>query len=392
MGPNKITLPDSDDESPRNALLNSWHPHRNSISTGRSSPYHAPSRSMAWRDEMIRNAEKTSRRVKKIWGKLSWIQRILVVAALVALNVLLILFLIFNERIFSFLEPLAERWKHTRGGWLILWSMSFVAAFPPMIGYSTCGTMAGFVYGVWEGWAILATSTVAGSVCSFVVSRTVLRKWVDRLVANDKRFAAFTLILKHDGLKLLCMIRLCPLPYSISNAALSTFPTIHPVSYAVATALVTPKLFIPVFIGSRLAVIARTAEKMTVTDRLVNYSGIAIGAVVGVTTGWYIYRKTMARAKELEAEEANLIHESNRRTGHIPREFADDPDTEAAAEVIAREDLDAPDYFDESPEDERPEPQYHDDPTDDESDVFGTGDGDEDEPIIANISLHQTKR
>lgn len=385
----ELALPDSDEDSPRAGLLSPWRPPRSSLSTGRSSPY-VPSRSAAWRDEAINTAEKFQRRFLKIWSKLTLLQRILAVTALIILNVVFILFLVFNEKIFGWLEPYAERWKHTTGGWTILWAITFTTAFPPLVGYSTCATIAGFVYGVWEGWLILATATVAGSFCSFVLSRTVLRKWVERLIANDKRFAAFTLILKHDGIKLLCMIRLCPLPYSLSNGAMSTFPTVHPASYALATAIVTPKLLIPAFIGSRLAVIARTSEKMTLQDRVVNYSSIAIGAVVGAFTGWYIYQKTMARAKELEAEETGSIHDSTRRTGRIPRRFSDDPEAQAAAETIARDDDDAPDYFDVSPREERSEPRYHDEPTDDE-DVFGAGDGD-DPPVIANIGLHQQKR
>jgi uncharacterized membrane protein YdjX (TVP38/TMEM64 family) len=314
------------------------------------------------------------------------LQRVLAVTGVVVLNVMAILFLIFNESIFGFLEPLAERWKHTTGGWTILWAITFLTAFPPVIGYSTCGTTAGFVYGVWEGWFILATATVAGSFCSFIVSRTVLRKWVERWVANDKRFAAFSLILKHDGLKLLCMIRLCPLPYSLSNGAMSTFPTVHPAMYALATAMISPKLFIHVFIGSRLAVIARTREKMTMTDRLVNYSSIAIGATVGILTGLYIYRQTMARAKELEAEEASTVTDSVRRTGHVPPQYNDDPEAQVAANTLGRED-DAMEYFDES-DTERAE--YRDEPTDDE-DVFGRGDGN-DEDVIDSIGLHQQKK
>ena len=128
----------------------------------------------------------------------------------------------------------AEKWKHTTGGWIILWLMIFTTAFPPMIGYGSCGTLAGFVYGIGEGWVIYTTATIAGSYCSFIVCRTVLRKYVERMVANDKRFAALTLTLKEDGLKLLCMIRLCPLPYSLSNGAMSTFPTVRPEMYALA--------------------------------------------------------------------------------------------------------------------------------------------------------------
>ena len=69
-----------------------------------------------------------------------------VIAGLAAITAA-ILFLIFSEAIFAWLEPVAEKWKNLSGGWLILWAMTFVTAFPPVIGYSTCLTLAGFVYG-----------------------------------------------------------------------------------------------------------------------------------------------------------------------------------------------------------------------------------------------------
>lgn len=124
-----------------------------------------------------------------------------------------------------------------------------------------------------------------------MVSRTILSQYVHRLVEQDTRFAALTLVLKRDGLKLLCMIRLCPLPYSISNGAISTFETVTPSTFALATAIVTPKLMIHVFIGSRLAVIARSGEKMDVMTKLINWLSIIVGVIVGGLTALFIYKR-----------------------------------------------------------------------------------------------------
>lgn len=293
----------------------------------------------------------------------------------IALDTMVVLFLVFNEKIFSFLQPLAERWKGTTGGWVILWIVTFIAAFPPMIGYSTCVTTAGFVYGAWEGWVIVATATVAGSFCSFIVSRTILRSYVERMVANDKRFAALTLTLKQDGLKLLCMIRLCPLPYSLSNGALSTFPTIQPTTYGLATAIITPKLLVHTFIGSRLAIIAKSGGEMSGGAKAVNYISITIGACLGMGVGYYVYQKTMARARELEQEEAANVQNSVRRTGAPPKQFTDDPAAQNAAETLAEQDT--MDYFDEhSTSNARGE--YTDEYTD-EDDPFGRGDSPDEE-------------
>lgn len=305
-----------------------------------------------------------------VFKRMTVLQRVLAGLALLVINVMIILFLVFNERIFGLLEPYAEKWKHTTGGWIILWGLTFLTAFPPMIGYSSCGTIAGFVYGVGEGWLIYASATVAGSFCSFIVSRTVLRKYVERMVANDKRFAALTLTLKEDGLKLLCMIRLCPLPYSLSNGAMSTFPSVQPSAYALATALITPKLLIHVFIGSRLAAIAKGGE-MTTGTKMLNWASIIFFGLLGAFVGWFIYRKTMQRARELEAEEQDRVRDTTRRTGAPPPEFMDDPEAQVASETLAQEDDDVA-YFDDVPS-----PQPYRDGGADDGDIFSKGDGDD---------------
>jgi uncharacterized membrane protein YdjX (TVP38/TMEM64 family) len=130
-----------------------------------------------------------------------------------------------------------------------------------------------------------------GSFSSFVVSRTLLSGYVHRLVANDKRFTALALTLKHDGLKLLVMIRFCPLPYSLSNGAMSTFPTIRPLEFALATVLSTPKLLIHVFVGAKLYELAEKGAKMDARTKAINYISIVGGGVIGVVTGWLIYQR-----------------------------------------------------------------------------------------------------
>lgn len=307
----------------------------------------------------------------QVVNKMTLLQKILAVVALGVAGIAGLLFLIYSDKIFNdVLAPLAIKWKATTGGWIILWIMTFVVSFPPLIGFSTCGTLAGFVYGIWEGWLILATATVVGSTCSLIASRTILRSYVERLVANDKRFAALSLTIKHGGLKLLCMIRLAPLPYSISNGAMATFETVQPLTYALATALISPKLFIHVFIGSRLAAIARDGEEMSAGVRALNWLSIVVFASIGLVVGWYVYRKTMDKAAELEAEEAQNARNTTGRAAAGPRRFSDDVEAQTTSESPGH-DADDVDYFDDAPS---PKPPYS-DSLEAEEDVFSRGDG-----------------
>jgi hypothetical protein len=96
-------------------------------------------------------AKKYYRKGYKYFQRLPLWQKIVLILANIIGLVAVILFFIYNERIFSWLKPVAARWRDLRGGWLIIWAMTFVVAFPPMIGYSTSVTIAGFVYGFPNG-------------------------------------------------------------------------------------------------------------------------------------------------------------------------------------------------------------------------------------------------
>lgn len=310
-----------------------------------------------------------------MWFKFTPLQRAGIIVLDIVLIVLAILFVVYNERIFAWLSPAATSWRNLSGGWLILWFLTFFVAFPPLIGYSTAITVAGFVYGM-NGWFVVATATVLGSTCSFVVSRTVLRNFVSRLTEKNKRFAALSLVLKHDGLKLLVMIRLCPLPYSLSNGAISTIPTIRWHTFAIATALATPKLLLGVFVGSRLGDLAENGHKMDTKTKIVSYISIAIGISAGIATGYLVYARTKARARQLEAEEAAAAV-SGPRTSSLGSDFIDDPDEQEAVDTLRREADDI--SLHRTYSDDVEAGQYRDDSTDDEDaqerDVFDDGDG-----------------
>ncbi|OJD19651.1 hypothetical protein AJ78_00383 [Emergomyces pasteurianus Ep9510] len=384
-----------------------WSQHRSSLSRSSrrsSSLFAVPPASL--RDRTINNMKNSYQRVSRTFGRMSLLQKIGSVLATIAVITLGLGFMILTGQIFKWLEPVAEDWENSKLAYFVLVMCTFTVSFPPLVGWSTIGTVAGFIFGVWKGWLIYAIGTVTGSICSFIVSRTLLSSFVHRLMEHDKRFAALALTLKYDGLKLLCMIRLCPLPYSICNGAVSTFPTVHPLMYGLATAIISPKLLVPTFIGSRLRILAQSGETMSAGSKAINIISILVGIGVGIFTGWYIYRNTLARAKELEAEERannNIQPSLPTDSPHLqpPHIFSDDPEEIAAAQALDEEaqvgfhrggvalgydigaDIDD-DHVAIDPV------GYHDEFTDNDSDVFDDGDGDEVAgEINESYSLHR---
>ncbi|KAL1966691.1 hypothetical protein VTN77DRAFT_3888 [Rasamsonia byssochlamydoides] len=396
-----LSLPVSSPEESDTPLFASIRPPWSQSPVGRRGSLPISAREAAtFRDRIINQAQSSWRSLRKRWEKMTLWQKVLAVSAFIFSITLGLGFMAFTGQVFVWLGPVAEKWEDAPLAYILLWMGVFTVSFPPLVGWSTLGTVIGFVFGFWKGWLVYATATVVGSTCAFVVSRTVLSKFVHRLMEHDKRFAALALTLKYDGLKLLCMIRLCPLPYSICNGAISTFPTVHPLRYGLATVIISPKLLVPAFIGSRLRVLSESGGEMSAGSKAVNIISIIVSISIGIGTGIYIYRRTLARAKQLEAEERAGIRQSlhdDHAAHRSHRAFSDDPEANVAATTLARDEEGHMDFDednidivvegdDDNDEDtssgKRPYNQnnkaasYRDKFTDNDSDVFRDGDGD----------------
>ncbi|QIW96217.1 hypothetical protein AMS68_001735 [Peltaster fructicola] len=308
--------------------------HRTSISPAgwrRRSPASAISdRPRTARDKWFRSARRLRNKGQALFFSLTPLQRAGLIILNIVLLVSLILFAVFNEQIFHKITPIAKSWSELPGGWMILWAVVVVVSFPPMIGYSSCVMIAGFVWGM-HGWLIIASASIVGSTLAFVVSRTVLKRFVSRLTEKNKRFAALALVLKHDGLKLLTMIRLCPLPYSLSNGAISTIPTVTWYNLMLATTIASPKLLLHVFIGKEIRRLADSNAKMSAGTKAVSYISITLGTALGIAVGYFIYIRTKARAAELEAEEAAAVLDGR-------NDYNDDPAEREAINTLKQND------------------------------------------------------
>ncbi len=72
---------------------------------------------------------------------------------------------------------------------------------------------------------------------------------------------------------------------------MATFPTVHPLMYALATAIASPRLIIPIFIGTRLGALVKHGGKMDAGTKAINYLSIAGGVILGVVVGYTIYSR-----------------------------------------------------------------------------------------------------
>ncbi|KAL6868393.1 hypothetical protein J3F83DRAFT_736908 [Trichoderma novae-zelandiae] len=309
------------------------------LSGGVSRSARISSSAQGWvRDQWTTYLRWSENMVAAFW-KLSLLHRSLVVFVILLGWVFIILSVLYSEAFFAWLATVSKTWREIRGGWVIAFMLIFVTSVPPIVGYSTANTIAGFVYGFPMGWPIAASACVIGSLTAFMACRTVLSGHVNKLIGTDHRFVALGQVLRKDGLLYLTGIRFCPLPFSLSNGFLATIPSISPLTFVISTALSTPKLLIHIFIGSRLALIAEQGDSMSLRDKIVNYTSMIIGGAIGAAAGIIIYRRTMARAEELAREEATILAAAEEGAGGY--EDAEDTlmDPEDAAHVMGDDDV-----------------------------------------------------
>lgn len=87
----------------------------------------------------------------RMWQELSLLQKIGVFIASLVVGASGIGFLVLTGKVFVWLGPVAEKWETSWRVAFVMWLCVFFVSFPPLLGWSTFGTVAGFIFGVWKG-------------------------------------------------------------------------------------------------------------------------------------------------------------------------------------------------------------------------------------------------
>lgn len=85
------------------------------------------------------------------WERMTFWQKVGFYAASFASGALGIGFMVLTGKLFIWLGPVADKWEHSPLVAFVLWLCVFFVSFPPLVGWSTFGTVAGFIFGVWKG-------------------------------------------------------------------------------------------------------------------------------------------------------------------------------------------------------------------------------------------------
>lgn len=77
---------------------------------------------------------------------------------------------------------------------------------------------SGYLFGLVPGTAVCLFSAAIAASISFVIGRTILRGYVEGILANNPKFKSMDRAVEKEGFKLMLLLRLSPLfPFALSN-------------------------------------------------------------------------------------------------------------------------------------------------------------------------------
>jgi uncharacterized membrane protein YdjX (TVP38/TMEM64 family) len=105
-------------------------------------------------------------------------------------------------------------------GWAVMVLAQTAVAMCGLLPASMLGLAAGAIYGPALGFALSSAGVLAGAMLAFVISRSLFRPLVERLLRR-RRLRDLDSAIAADGWKLACLLRASPImPFAITSYAL----------------------------------------------------------------------------------------------------------------------------------------------------------------------------
>jgi uncharacterized membrane protein YdjX (TVP38/TMEM64 family) len=99
--------------------------------------------------------------------------------------------------------------------------IQILVALSGVLPASLIGVVSGAVYGIVAGFGVAAVSTMCGAVIAFLLSRSLLRPLIARLIERRSRLRNFDAMLARDGWRFVFLLRLSPImPFAVTSYAL----------------------------------------------------------------------------------------------------------------------------------------------------------------------------
>eukprot|EP01087_Luapelamoeba_hula_P000712 TRINITY_DN1052_c0_g1_i1.p1 TRINITY_DN1052_c0_g1~~TRINITY_DN1052_c0_g1_i1.p1 ORF type:complete len:807 (-),score=191.88 TRINITY_DN1052_c0_g1_i1:93-2513(-) len=129
-------------------------------------------------------------------------------------------------------------WVRSIGLWgNLLFIVVFTSVgFPFMLGYIPLTVGAGYLYGMVAGTITVSIGATSGAGITFLLCRTLTRKWVERHLASSSKFNLFMTEVENNAWKITLLTRLLPFPFGLVNGLFALSSISFPV-FIIGTAI-----------------------------------------------------------------------------------------------------------------------------------------------------------
>ncbi|KZV64588.1 hypothetical protein PENSPDRAFT_757124 [Peniophora sp. CONT] len=192
---------------------------------------------------------------------------------------------IYQSKILEWLAPVGAKWRALPGGWLIPIAILIVLSFPPLFGQEVVAILAGVVWGLGWGFAIVAAGTILGEVAEFYIFRFLCRGRSDKLEEKSLQWGLLATVTRSSGFTMVLMARLSLLPSHFTTVVFALAGTsFWKFLAALIISLIQP--FSNVYLG--VAAIEKEEHKGSNTSSIASNVTLVASILISLAAMFYI--------------------------------------------------------------------------------------------------------
>ncbi|KAE9382693.1 hypothetical protein BT96DRAFT_1010191 [Gymnopus androsaceus JB14] len=249
-----------------------------------------------------RTPSPTPSEVLALEGKI----KVIVISLIVALVVLSI---VFNNKIIKGLTPFTQKLHKLPAGWLVPVGMIFVLSFPPLFGQEFVALLCGVGWGPGEGFVLVGLGTLLGEIGNYFVFKWCCTSVSRKYAKKNIDYACLARILHDGGFQVALAARYSVIPPHLTTAVFAC-SGLGFFAFLPAVICSLPKQFASVLLGYIFE-----QEALHGTTRADVFGQVAVSvitAIITVITARYtlaltrkvkpqvIYERRKARQRALE--------------------------------------------------------------------------------------------
>ncbi|KAL1722012.1 hypothetical protein EV715DRAFT_248429 [Schizophyllum commune] len=176
--------------------------------------------------------------------KMYWKQIVVAVILLVAFIVIFAM----NDRILHALRPVKAWMDERPWGFVIPLAIYIAISFPPLIGQEVVAMFCGMIWGLGEGFGIVAAGTVIGEILLFLLVKYFFRARLQKKEETGVSYACYARVVREGGWMICAAFRLSVFPPHFVTVLVAACD-VQLWVYLIAIVIGFPRQMLPVYLG-----------------------------------------------------------------------------------------------------------------------------------------------